>query len=172
MTGLTAYQERCAVHKDVLSTLEYEMAVLVRLITATRPKNPKLATLDRSAYLILHQLDRCQAPLALRTLADLVNVDLCTMSRQVSSMETKGLVRRISRPPEARGNEVSMTAIGAPQWDILREARRTTYAEILADWPDTKREALSRMIGRLNRSIRNDKGRDPPPKQTDRTNSL
>lgn len=164
MIGLTAYEERCAVNKDVLSTLEYEIAVLVRLITATRPTNPKLATLDRSAYLILHQLDHCQAPLALRTLADLVKVDLSTMSRQVSSMETKGLVRRISSPPEARGNYVSMTAIGAQQLDIMREARRATYAEILVDWPDTEREELARMIGRLNQSIRHYKERDPSPK--------
>ncbi len=130
------------------------MAVLVRMLTATRPKNPQVGTMDRSAYLILHQLVRAGAPLALQNLVGLLHADISTVSRQVSAMEKKGLIEKIADAMDLRVHRISVTDLGQSQFHTMRQARLDTYAAVLKDWSAEDREALSRELRRLNQAIR------------------
>ena len=152
---------------DDMGTLEYEAAVLIRLVTATRPRNPQVAALDRSAYLILHELVAANRPLSVGELADRLKVDLSTMSRQVSAMDGKHLIARRPDPDGARVNVVCATPAGHEQYWAMREARRQTYEQILADWPSRDRAQLARLIQRLNESIRQYQTRTLPSSKSE-----
>jgi len=65
------------------------------------PGQPKIL-----AYLIQH--DRCKQ----RELADYYNIEAATVSRLLSNMEEKGLVRRESREGEKRASTVAITDAG------------------------------------------------------------
>ena len=146
--------EEIRIEMDSVAALEYEMAVLVRMLTATRPKNPQMATMDRSAYLILHQLEESGAPVALQDLAGRLHADLSTVSRQVSAMEKKGLIQKYPDPEDLRVHRIAVTDLGGLQFHAMRKARQSTYAEMLKDWPDPEREVLTRQLTRLNQAIR------------------
>lgn len=146
---------------DSVAILEYEMALLVRLLTSTHPRNPQVLTLDRSAYLILHLMAEVGDPLALQEIASRLHVDLSTVSRQVSAMERKKLIRKHPDPNDFRVHRLTMTPYGVQQFHAMREARYTTYADILRDWPSTERDALANQLTRLNRAIRAYQNPDP-----------
>ncbi len=154
--------EAIRIEKDSVAALEYEMAVLVRMLTATRPRNPQVSTMDRSAYLILHQLEEAGAPVALQDLASRLHADLSTVSRQVSAMEKKGLIQKYPDPEDSRVHRVAVTAHGGKQFGAMREARHATYSEILKDWPAPEREALATQLTRLNQAIRRYQSADRP----------
>ena len=65
------------------------------------PGQPKIL-----AYLIQH--DQCKQ----RDLADYYNIEAATVSRILSNMEEKGLIRRESRPGEKRAATVAITDEG------------------------------------------------------------
>lgn len=134
-------------------SIEYEMAFLVRLLTATQPKNPEVAALERSAYLILHQLMRLTQGLSVRELAESLKVDLSTMSRQIAAMEAKGLIERSPSPVDSRVSMVKPSSLAREQFCAMQTARRSTYEDILRDWTDAERRALSHTLSRLNQDI-------------------
>ena len=67
-----------------------EVTVLIRLAESARKG---MLTLDRSAYQLLGAI-AAHTPLALGTLAELLQLDVSTVSRQVAVLETKDLVER------------------------------------------------------------------------------
>lgn len=140
--------------RNSVAALEHEVAVLLRLLTATRPRDPGVAVLDRSAYLILYELEGVDAPMALGALAERLEVDLSTVSRQVAAMEAKELVKHCADPADSRVHRVEATALGRQQFRAMREARLATYARIVKDWTPREREVLAASLLRLNRSIR------------------
>ncbi|MCY0903164.1 MAG: MarR family transcriptional regulator, partial [Firmicutes bacterium] len=77
-----------------------EMSVLGRLLTA-KVSDAVIASLDRSAYLLLAELDEAEA-LSVSVLADSLFLDISTASRQVAALEAKGLVARITDPEDGR----------------------------------------------------------------------
>ena len=139
--------------KQPEDNIEYEMAVLVRLLTATHPNNPQVVALERSAYLILYQLMRQGRALSVRELAADLKVDLSTMSRQIAAMEAKGLVERSPSPTDSRVSVVKPSSLAREQFCAMQEARRSTYGDILRAWSNSEREALSRTLSRLNQDI-------------------
>jgi DNA-binding MarR family transcriptional regulator len=139
--------------------VEYQVAVLVRLITAARPENPEVAALDRSAYLILHEVQASPIPLSLQDLAERLKVDLSTISRQVSAMERKGLIERLTDQDDFRVHRVSATDSGVEAFHSMRRARHDLYKQILYDWDGQAVKTLAQELTRLNDSIRRYKRR-------------
>lgn len=142
------------INSDDHAGLEYEVAVLVRLLTATRPHNARVALLDRSAYLIGYELLHCNNPCSMTELAERLQVDLSTISRQIAAMEAKGLIERKPDVSDPRTVRVTLSDHGLSQWQMMRQARQETYKAILADWSSEDRQVLSRLIHNLNQSIR------------------
>jgi len=137
-----------------MADIEYAVAELVRRLTATRPHNPAVAALDRSAYLILHEVLGSPEPLTIQALARRLHVDLSTMSRQIGAMERKGLVKRVPAADDPRAHWVTATPSGHRSFDSMRAARRAVYQEILRDWSRADQEQLAAALQRLNHSIR------------------
>lgn len=147
-------KEVIAIRDDTIAQVEYAVAVLVRLLTATRPKNPRVAALDRSAYLILHEVLSHPEPLSVQDLATILKVDLSTMSRQIAVMESKGLLQRVLESDDSRTHQVRATPIGQTHFASMREARRGVYHQILQDWSADETKQLALALERLNESVR------------------
>jgi DNA-binding MarR family transcriptional regulator len=139
---------------DPLDVIETQIAVLMRVGEATRRATglqPHRA-LDRSAYVILRHL-QAAGPLNVSALADRLNLDGSTVTRQVTALEKGGLVQRTPDPRDGRGTVIEPTPEGLAQVDAVRTARRELYGVILKDWPDSDRAALAGMLERLTATL-------------------
>lgn len=90
---------------DTLGRIEYEIAILVRRATLT---SKKLGGMDRSAYLLLRQLNE-HGPVGVKTLADEFHLDISTVSRQAAALASKGYVERLSDPADGRATNFKIT---------------------------------------------------------------
>ena len=138
---------------DTLSVIETQIAFLMRLGEATRRTTgiaPHRA-LDRAAYVILRHL--ADGPLTVTTLADRLNLDGSTVTRQVAVLEQDGLIAREPDPRDGRSNRIVATPAGLRSVDQVSAARRELYGRILAEWGEDERARLGEMLGRLNQTL-------------------
>lgn len=131
---------------DSLQSFEYEVALLVRLITAN---NPKLGSLDRSEYLILSELLR-NGPIGINEIAHQLLLNISTASRQVSNLETKSYVKRYPDANNGRISLIEITKSGLEVLERVQKARYTVYGEILKNWKQEDIEQLDKLMNRLN----------------------
>ena len=139
---------------EVLGAIETQIALLMRLGEASRRATglkPHRA-LDRAAYVILRSLQQ-DGPQNVSTLAERLNLDGSTVTRQVTALEHDRLVERQRDPNDGRGTVVVATEDGLIQVDAVRAARVALYDKVLQDWSHADRESLAGMLGRLTSSI-------------------
>ena len=139
---------------EVLGAIETQIAMLMRLGEASRRATGLKAhrALDRAAYVILRYLQQ-DGPQNVSTLADRLNLDGSTVTRQVTALQHDGLVERQRDPNDGRGTVVEATEAGLAQVAAVRAARVALYDKVLQDWSPADREALAGMLGRLTSSI-------------------
>lgn len=144
--------------REVLSTIELELAQLLRRAerttaagraTSVRAGGPSTGTLDRSAYLLLHDL-LVNGAENVNTLADHLGLDASTVTRQVVALEKAGHARRTRDPADGRAVLVEATPQGLDDLARHREMRSELYAEVLADWSRLDRALLGELLERLN----------------------
>ncbi len=131
---------------DPVEVVAHELAVVVRRAESARLRAQPL---DRSAYLLLDAVVESEAP-ALGSLADLFQLDLSTVSRQVATLEAKGLVERGADPGDGRVTQLSITREGSSQLQITRAARHDFFTKLLADWSDEDIRSLGEALHHLN----------------------
>ncbi len=139
---------------EVLGAIETQVALLMRLGEATRRATdlkPHRA-LDRAAYVILRHL-QAAGPQNVSVLADRLNLDGSTVTRQVTALQRDELVERRPDPFDGRGTVIEATALGLKQVDAVRAARRALYGTVLAGWADDDRSALATYLTRLNDAL-------------------
>ena len=135
---------------EVLGAIEMQIAVLMRLGEASRRATglkPHRA-LDRAAYVILRFLQQ-DGPQNVSALADRLNLDGSTVTRQVTALEHDGLVERQRDPNDGRGTVVEATEVGLKQVNAVRAARQALYDKVLHDWSPEERERLAQALTRL-----------------------
>ncbi len=134
---------------DSISVVEHEVSLLLRLAESARKT---AETLDRSAYLLLGELET-RGPLGIAVLAQSFQVDLSTASRQTAALEAKGLVERLPDPDDGRISLLHITPRGRAQFQAARAARHALFDDILTDWPEEDRRRLGASLARLNGAI-------------------
>lgn len=87
--------------------------------------------LDRSAFVLLARLD--EQPHRITELAEIVSLDVSTVSRQVDGLEQSGLANRVRHPTDRRGRLVVTTKLGSDTLDAHRQARRSIFLGLLDD---------------------------------------
>ena len=137
-------------HPDLLSLIEYDIALLVRLTTAY---SPRLGSLDRSEYLLLSELDE-HGPIAINEIAEKLLLNLSTASRQISALETKKYIKRFPNHQNGRISLVEITQEGEEVLNKVREARYSVYTEILHDWSHEELKDLEANLSRLNNDFK------------------
>lgn len=93
------------------------------------------------------------APVRVSELAESVDLDLSTVSRQVRDLVAGGLVDKAPDPDDGRASLLSLTAYGAAVLEAVSEGRREVLAEAIADWTDEERDELARSLLRLNAGL-------------------
>jgi DNA-binding MarR family transcriptional regulator len=139
---------------EVLGTIETQIAYLMRLGEASRRATalkPHRA-LDRSAYVILRHLQQ-NGPQNVSAIADHLNLDGSTVTRQVTALQHDGLIERRPDPRDGRGTVIAPTELGLKQVDTVRAARRELYDKILSEWSGAERGQLAETLARLAGSI-------------------
>jgi DNA-binding MarR family transcriptional regulator len=130
-------------------TIELELAILMRrFLAATTTK--KIGTLDRSAYLLLHQISS-NGSSGVKALAEEFQLDISTISRQTASLEQKGYVYRIPDPQDGRAYSLQITEIGAAELASNKQARYERVAELLQDWSTEDQQKFGELLSKFNR---------------------
>ena len=135
-----------------LDVIERQSAVLVRHFELLHRRSDVHDGLDRAGYLLLRTLDD-RGPMDINTLAATLGVDPSTAGRQVSAMQSAGLVLREPGDTDRRRSVISPTAQGLAKMAYVRRRRADDLAELLADWSEDELRALGRMFGKYNRAV-------------------
>jgi DNA-binding MarR family transcriptional regulator len=136
---------------SILEKIELEMAVLVRRVTSITSKN-KIGNLDRSAYLLLHQLS-VHGPLGVKTLAENLQLDTSTVSRQAASLEKKGYVYKVPDHVDRRAYFLQLTKSGTEDFNEYKKARLDRFEVLTDDWTDEEREQFGHLLKKFNKAI-------------------
>jgi DNA-binding MarR family transcriptional regulator len=92
--------------------------------------------------------------------------DHSTTSRQLSKLETAGLVMRATSPADGRVRTAHVTPEGKAALEALSAARERLLDRVLADWSPADREALGQLLGRfadaLNTAVKTAPTASPP----------
>jgi len=136
--------------------LERAVPMLVRWFTRSDVKRAMLADADPAlswtdAWLLGRITDT--GPVRLSQLADWQEVDRSTMTTQVRRLEDLGLVDRATDPRDGRAVLVSATRVGAARHRRTKQAARTLYEALLADWSEDDLRAAAQVSGRLIQTL-------------------
>lgn len=140
-------------NRDSLQSIEYEIALLVRLTTAY---SPKLGELDRSEYLILSEINE-NGPLAINVIAEKLMLNISTASRQVGTLESKEYIKRFPDPDNGRISLIEITNKGQEILNIVQSSRYKFYSEVLQHWSMEELKQLEDNLIRLNLDFKNRK---------------
>ena len=113
---------------------------------------PTGVSINRTAHWLLVMVSE-SAPIRLSDIADSVELDLSTISRQVRDLVAAGLVAKVRDPADGRAVLLSLTPEGAAVLESVSEARRRVLAEAIADWSDEERGALATALLRLGAGL-------------------
>ncbi|HVW32775.1 MAG TPA: MarR family transcriptional regulator [Acidimicrobiia bacterium] len=138
--------------EGVIDRLEGALTGLVRQLQAPRLQQRVAAGagagLERAAYVALRRIHD-QGAVRLSELAQQLDLDASTVSRQVRHLEAAGLVARRDDPGDGRACVVGLTDAGGRALAALAGARRRFVAEVVAGWSDEDRAVLAGLLERL-----------------------
>ncbi len=134
--------------EKALETIDLELAVLIRRITSA---DKKYGHLDRSAYLILHQIIK-NGPAGVKALSEEFHLDISTISRQAAALEQKGYVYRIPDPLDGRAYSFQITELGAKEFYEHQQLRCARIGEILKGWSEDEGKIFGQLLRKYNRS--------------------
>ncbi len=113
---------------------------------------PDGITINRTGHWLLVRVSE-SAPVRLSEIAESVELDLSTLSRQVRCLVAAGLVAKVPDPADGRAALLSLTRRGAAVLESVSEARRRVLAEAIADWTDEDRSTLATGLLRLGTGL-------------------
>jgi DNA-binding MarR family transcriptional regulator len=143
----TTEESTCCVSADLERSLTQVARAILRLEV---PQSALEAgeSIDRAGYWLLVRISG-QAPIRMSELADSVELDLSTVSRQIRNLVESGLVGKIPDPVDGRASLLSLSERGWAVLESVSEARRRVLAEVLDDWTKAERNALASGMLRL-----------------------
>ncbi|MER7248626.1 MarR family transcriptional regulator [Kribbella sp. NPDC000426] len=109
--------------------------------------------LDRPAMTILLTLSMADTPLRVGEIADRMQVVGPHVTRQVQSLEHRGLVRRVTDPNDRRASLIEPTPTGTEAANRYTETISTWFREVIANWPEKDRAELNRLLIKLTDDI-------------------
>ncbi len=117
-------------------------------------------SLDRALFPLLVGIERL-GPIGIVDLADRVGRDYTTVSRQVSKLESLGLVERQAGTADRRVREAIVTPKGKAMTDAVDTARERIGSAIFATWDERDVEELIRLMRKFADAVTADPPSDP-----------
>jgi DNA-binding MarR family transcriptional regulator len=107
---------------------------------------------ERAAHVLLFPLTRL-GPLRQGALAELVHADPSTVSRHVTLLVERGLVRRVADEQDGRASRLVVTPAGAAVVEQLRQERNRLLGQVTADWAPDELASFTRQLHRFVRDL-------------------
>jgi DNA-binding MarR family transcriptional regulator len=104
---------------------------------------------ERAAHVLLFPLTRL-GPLRQGALAELVHADPSTVSRHVTLLVDRGLVRRVADEQDGRASMLVVTPAGEAVLETMRQEREALLERVTATWTAGERAAFT---GQLHRFV-------------------
>jgi DNA-binding MarR family transcriptional regulator len=145
-----------------ISIIEIELLTLVRLLETLGRKSSLYLQVDRSGYLALRMLERL-GPMPTTTLADALQLDASTVTRQVNTLVSSGFAQRLPNPTDKRSSQLAITAAGQLVMGEVERGRRRVLRQMFDGWDEEERHTLGEILTKLNFSLID---------QVERTNQL
>ena len=134
---------------DSVEVVEHAITILSRTLESGQKKR----TLTLSAYLLLGEIVENGGPLGINDLAQALQLDISTISRQVATLESSGLVERFPNPVDARVSLLQMTDLGQTRFQEARKMRYSLFSELLENWPEEDRCQFGIYLERFNQAV-------------------
>ncbi|CAM3110930.1 MarR family transcriptional regulator [Paenibacillus lupini] len=131
------------------SMIESQISIFIRRAEAARLSNIMGKEMDRSSYLILQHLEKAGA-VAIKTISTILQLDISTVSRQIAALESKGLIRRLTDPNDARISLLELTEEAPSLLAEVRESREVFFKQLLSDWSEDEVRLLGNLLLKFN----------------------
>ena len=137
---------------DDLGVVEHELLKLVRHLETFGRKSSLYQEVDRAGYLALRTLDGL-GPSCINGLDRELHLDSSTVTRQVSVLESGGLVTRQVDPNDGRSWLIDLTPRGRKAMRAIERGRHQAIDSMLGGWPSEEVHDLARMVSKLNLAL-------------------
>ena len=124
-------------------------AVLTRSRVIEDAQRAAGPSLERPAIGVLTALRLAASPLRIGEIAERQQVAGPHVTRTVTGLEQRGMVRRVTDPGDHRARLVELTDEGAAAADRYVQTVLRWFTEVLAEWSEEDRRELGRLLGRL-----------------------
>lgn len=108
--------------------------------------------LDKALFKLLVAVDRLE-PVSVVELAERMGLDHSTVSRQISKLESLGLIARQPSATDGRVREAVLTETGRTTTDMVDEARQRLFRDIFETWEDKDVADLVRLMDRFAKAF-------------------
>jgi DNA-binding MarR family transcriptional regulator len=160
--------------EDPLAAIERSLSYLTRLSRPSRVFGVDLdadgRVVDRAEYAVLARLAEF-GPIRLTDLANVMEIDISTASRQVRALDIRGLVARTGLPDDQRTAHLRLTSAGEDVLERSRAQRVDGIKNRLSGWNDRDLASLARLLGRLARDLSGRTGPQPPTGRGEEANA-
>ncbi len=109
-------------------------------------------SLEYAAFQLVRRLEE-SGPIRASDVASRMGLDLSTVSRQVSHLESVGFVERSPDPLDGRASLLTLSDAGRLASTRICDARRAMFAEMLADWPADDVERFGELLTRFAQAM-------------------
>ncbi len=132
--------------------LVLDLTRVVKLLRAVNISVPRFDdAVEASAHPLLFALH--DGPARVTDLATRVHTDVSVVSRQVSQLETRGLITKVPDPDDGRANLVTLTPAGTELVSRVFDRSGEWMARLLEDWTPDQTDTFSSNLGRLADSL-------------------
>lgn len=134
-----------------ITAMEKELTMLWRRARAISQQGARRVhpDMEPAAYGLLVLLAR-NPSMRLTELSMHLGVGKPSLSRQVSFLESIGLLDKQADPADGRAQTISLTRKGRSQLDVVQKARKQAFRERVAAWPQEDVAELARLLRQLN----------------------
>ena len=87
------------------------------------------------------------------SLAELVHADPSTVSRHVTLLVDRGLVRRVADEQDGRASRLVVTPAGEAEVEKMRQERDSVLSRVTADWTADELATFTRQLHRFVRDL-------------------
>ena len=140
-----------------MSSIETVSRELVQLVRGLRELHGAVSSASRhpvdvSGAMVLSRLEDL-GPVRLSTLAQVLCLDISTVSRQVPVLERQGWVARERDPEDQRAQLLDLTDAGRQVLTEVRRSRVEVLRRLLPDWTEADLDAFAAQLHRFNEDV-------------------
>ena len=153
------------VDTDVAARIERSFRILGRRVYGVGSARAGISAVDRVDVFLLGALEN--ADMRPSDLAAAVELEMSTVSRRLTRLESVQLIRRRSDPQDGRVQRLSLTGDGQQVLDRARAARTAVLDAAFSEWSFEDRIQLLHLLDRLSADLdRSTVADNPPPAAT------